>query len=595
VLCLLGGAAVAPRLVAIPLRFGERLARTSRGLVLPLAVFEAARRPRAVAAGLLLALAAAAGTFGLAFSSTWDQSQHDQADLRVGTDLTLNLTGPVTAGQSSTLAAATGGTVSPVTTRNVVLGRWIGGTGDVPRLVAVDTRQAGSLLRGRLPDGKTWAGTGALLSPGAPVTGIPLATGPITLTGRATEGSHLLITPRLLLQDKDGLRMPCDAEPVALDGRPHPLHLCNTLVKGAQVIGTDLGISVDPDLPQEQALTTNMAEQSALTVELKLPSSAAPAPAGPQWTALPLGEAPMPIAGARTTPTTTGDTTVLRTEAVVNLQRLSPYDLRSLEIVNTAFASPVLIPAVVSQRLVDELQVPVGGLLTATVGNASVPVTVTGVVPTIPSTPGEVAILVDVDTLSRSLIVRGDFDPPTDSFWVGGPTHPDAGARVAALNLGPVVTRAEVTEQLRSGPLRIGLPAALLVLVPAVILLVLAGTVMHVTSDVDARAVEIARLRGLGLSRRSILGGLLAQHGGLLALLLGCGAVVGVLTSFAVAPLLVRSDFGAAPVPIALASWPWVGETTLLGILLLGSIAAVALVVSIQLRRADAAYLRVGA
>ncbi len=158
-----------------------------------------------------------------------------------------------------------------------------------------------------------------------------------------------------------------------------------------------------------------------------------------------------------------------------------------------------------------------------------------------------------------------------------------------------MVSLPEVRHQLSSGPLRVGVPASLLVLVPAVILLALAGTVMHVTSDVEARAVEIARLRGLGLTRRTILGGLLVQHGGLLLLLLGCGAGVGLLTSFAVAPLLVRSEQGAEPVPIALASWPWFGETALLGVLLLAGIAAVALVVTIQLRRADAAHLRVGA
>jgi len=62
-----------------------------------------------------------------------------------------------------------------------------------------------------------------------------------------------------------------------------------------------------------------------------------------------------------------------------------------------------------------------------------------------------------------------------------------------------------------------------------------------------------------------------------------------------VAPLLVRSEFGAAPVPSAVATWPWSTETGLLAVLLLGSISAVAVVVNIQLRRADAAYLRVGA
>jgi predicted lysophospholipase L1 biosynthesis ABC-type transport system permease subunit len=105
----------------------------------------------------------------------------------------------------------------------------------------------------------------------------------------------------------------------------------------------------------------------------------------------------------------------------------------------------------------------------------------------------------------------------------------------------------------------------------------------------------VARLRGLGLPRRSLFGGLLAQHGGVLALLVGAGAVVGALASWAVGPLLIRSDLGAAPVPGALAQWPWPAEAALLAVLLLGCTAAMALVVAVQVRRADAAHLQAGA
>jgi hypothetical protein len=217
---------------------------------------------------------------------------------------------------------------------------------------------------------------------------------------------------------------------------------------------------------------------------------------------------------------------------------------------------------------------------------------VASLVPMVPSAPGEAALLADVDLLSRALITGGDLDPAIEAWWVGRPADPGA---AAGLGLGRVVTRAEVSELLSRGPLRVGLPAALLVLIPATILLVLAGTIMHVTSDVEARALEVARLRGLGLSRRSILGGLLAQHGAVLVLLISAGTAVGALASWAVGPLLIRSDVGAAPVPAALASWPGPGVIALLAGLLVGGTAIVALVITVQLRRADAAHLRVGA
>ena len=135
-----------------------------------------------------------------------------------------------------------------------------------------------------------------------------------------------------------------------------------------------------------------------------------------------------------------------------------------------------------------------------------------------------------------------------------------------------------------------GLPTALTVLVPAAVLLALAGTVLDVTASVDRRAV--ARLRGLGLSRRGVLGGLLTQHGGLLVLLLGAGALVGALASWGIAPRLVRSETGAAPVPAALTDWPWPAEGALLAVLLGACAGATALVLALRVRRADPADLR---
>jgi hypothetical protein len=281
----------------------------------------------------------------------------------------------------------------------------------------------------------------------------------------------------------------------------------------------------------------------------------------------------------------------VRTTATVDLAGLL---YQPVEIVATGFRLPPAVPVAVSGRLVSVLGAAVGRRLTVTVGTTAIPVVVAEVVPSIPSAPGGVAMLADVDLLSRVLIGTGDLTPVVDAWWVDGPTEPEAPARAAALGLGDVVTRAGVTDQLTRGPLGIGLPASLAVLVPAAILLVFAGTIMHVASEVEARALEVARLRGLGMSRRSVLAGLLAQHGGVLALLLGTGAVVGALASWAVGPLLIRADTGAAPVPTALPQWPWPAEGGLLAVLLAGCIAAVTVVVAVQVRRADG-RLRVGA
>ena len=606
VVCLLAGAALAPRLVSLPLRAAERLAQRSQGLVLALAAFEAARRPRAVAAGLLLALAAAAGTFGLAFGATWERSQQDQADTRVGTDLALALTSPAVTGQGASIAAATGGTVSPVTDRGIVVGRWVGHANDGPRIVAVDSTRAGTLLHGRLPDETTWSQVGAELAPGTAVTGLALPAGSepgLTLTGTSTPGSPLQVVPRLVLQDRDGLRTRCEVAAVALDGRPHPLRLCGPVTDGVHIVAMALRVNLTPaaqEAAAEEAFsqgTTSVVGTSKVTVALNLPGAQGSNPAA--WAAASVGPDPGRLFKPMTRVSATPAATVLQTTATVDVTRLLFGD--SAEVVTTAFQPPKAVPVAASRRLSDELGASVGDRLTVAVGGTAVPAVVVRLVPAVPSAPGEIAMLADVDVLSRALITAGDLEPAVDAWWVGKPTTSTepgvaggAAANVAALGLGRVETRTQVLEQLSRGPLRVGLPAALIVLVPAAVLLVLAGTVMHVTSDVEARALEMARLRGLGVGRRSVLGGLLAQHGGVLALLLGAGALLGAVSSWALGPLLIRSDLGAAPVPTAVALWPWPAEAALLAVLLLGGMAVIVLVVVVQLRRANTAHLRVG-
>jgi hypothetical protein len=473
----------------------------------------------------------------------------------------------------------------------VLVGQWVGDSA-LPQLLAVDTRQAGTLLRGRLPDGTTWAKVGAALRPRDAVSAValpPSGTGQsLTLTGNTTPGPQLRVLPRLVLEDRYGLRTPCEAAAVSLDGRPHPLKLCAPLTGGQRLVALTLQIDLDPAGP-EGAVSSG---DSQLTVDLNVPASgAATATDATTWTAAPMGDASDQVTRTSTDLTSTSAGTVIRTTAGIILDAL-PY--QSIALVATAFAPPTAIPVAVSRQFVGALGISVGKRLTVTVGTAALPVVVTEVVPTIPSVPGGVALLADGDTLSRALIATGDLAPAVDAWWVGHPTQPAADARAANLSLGNVVTRENTRRQLTGGPLRIGLPAALAVLVPAALLLALAGTLMHVTSDVEARALEMARLRGLGLSRRNVLRGLLVQHGGLLALLVVAGAVVGAVVSWAVGPLLIRSDVGAAPVPAALARWPWPAEGSLIAVLLLGGTAAVALVIAVQLRRADHAHLRAG-
>jgi predicted lysophospholipase L1 biosynthesis ABC-type transport system permease subunit len=138
-------------------------------------------------------------------------------------------------------------------------------------------------------------------------------------------------------------------------------------------------------------------------------------------------------------------------------------------------------------------------------------------------------------------------------------------------------------------------PVTIGALVPVALLLVLAGTALAVTGDVRARALELARLRALGLRRRDVRRGLLAQHGTLLVVLVTLGGAVGWACTRLLAPLLIRSDTGGEPVPGVRTLWPWGSEGPLLAAYALGCVAVAAVVAARQARRADTAHLRLGA
>ncbi|MFG1868353.1 FtsX-like permease family protein [Micromonospora arborensis] len=583
-LLLTAGAALALRVVLPALRGADRLAYRARGLALPLAVSEAARRPQAVAAGLLVGLACAAGTFGLAFDDTWHQSQRDQAALSVGTDLALTLSTTPVAGDGAVVSAATAGAVSPALDRGTTVGQYLGSAGDAPRLVAVDTTRADALLRGRLDSDRGWADVGATLAPRTRVTGLAVPTGaPLVLSGTAAGDTPLAVTPRLLLQDATGLRTSCTGPAVPLDGQEFRLPACAT-ADGLRLVAVALPVTAD-------AVGGPVAVAVTVTLTVPPAPSAESSTNGSDWTATSAPPVPSklsdPTVGVSATPTGTA----LRMAATVDLGGGAEDAARTL--VATAFPDPGPVPVAVSARFASEVGAESGSELSVTVGITPVPIVVTEIVPTVPSAPGAVAVLADLDTLSRARAVTGDLTFSVDAWWVGHPAGPGAAERADALHLGTVATREAETDRLIGGPLRAGLPAALRLIVPAAALLLLAGVVLHVTCDLQVRAVEVARLRGLGMSRRGIRAVLLGQHVGVLLPLLAAGAAVGALATGVVAPLLVRSDTGAAPIPAPQPHWPWPAEAALLAVLLAGCALAVTVVVSVQVRRADAAHLRV--
>jgi hypothetical protein len=579
---LLGSVLLLTRGVPFLLRVLATAGARSRALVLPLAVTQAARRPRTGVAMVLLASAVAAAVFGVAFDATWERSQVDQADLRVGTDLTLALTVPATADDAASVVRVArdrgNPVVSAVADRPVTLGRYVD-AGSPPVLVAVDSRHAGALLRGRLDDGRTWAEVGDELAPDGEVAGLALSdAGPgIELEAQAPADVTITVTPTAVVQDEVGFRSVVAADPLPVDGRRHDVRWQRGL--SGRLVAVRLELSAD-ETPDEEG-----AASGQISVSVFVPGD----PGDAEWEVRPVGiQTPVTATSVSLDATTAG--TVLRTTASVDLLYLA---YTGADLLATAFAAPEAVPVVVSQQLIDTVGAKVGGEISAIVGGTAIPLRLVGVVPDVPSAPGRVAVLADGDTLSRSLIHSGDLDPVVDGWWVADPLPPAVRA-LRDLGLGEVTTREDVSTELARGPMRVTVPAALLLLVVAAVVLLVVGGGLVVAGDRRRQTAEVARLRALGLTGREVRRLLLVEHGAFLGPLVLVGVLVGASVTWVLGPYLVRSDLGSAPVPGVLVAWPWARELVVVGALLLACVLVAFAVVVTRVRRSDPAQLRTG-
>jgi hypothetical protein len=602
VLVLLGGAVLALRLVPPAVRLAERAAGRSRRLVLPLVAWDVSRRPQATGAAFLVVLATAAATFAVAYSGTWTTAQADQATARVGADLTVPATGRSPLTQGAVVAGATGSRPRPVAALPVALGsvvRLDAGSADaaVPRLLAVDTAAAGSLLRGRLPGDTSWAGlTRDLVPPPAP--GVALTGAPVTLTVTGTASRGVLAArPALLVADALGSRTTLTGDPVPLDGRPHPVVLTDPT--GTPTAGEGLeavGLALDVDLLDPTGIDPAVPASTSLDVSARVEGTVAGAPLA--WpTASGQRQDSRVLPGALATVASADGATVVTTRVAVSLTDLLYADTRVVTAAagagGTAPPGTAPVPVLLSGAVARAAGLTTGDVLPVQVRGATVQTRVTGVVPYLPSLPGSPGLLVDYTALAQALALTGDTEPLTSAWWVGGVTDPDAAvAGLAAVGLPGAETREGLTAALRDGPLGVPLRVALLLLACGAVVLALAGAAVHSAAAQGGRVVEVARLHALGVPRRALGGVLLLQHGLVTTASVVVGAVLGAAAAGQVAGRLVRSESGTAPLPAAQVQWPWPAEAGVLVVLLAGC-ALVAVPVTVALvRRAGAAQLR---
>ena len=598
-LCLVAGTAVALRVVPLVARGAEARARRSPGLVVPLASWGVARREHSTGAAVLLVLATAAATFATSLGATWVTSAQDQADARVGADLAVERSAAPPVGQARALAALTGAEVLPLTDREVTLG-----SADLTtRLAALDTTRAQEVLRGRPPAGTTWGDLPAALAPTGAVHGIGLppdahAVG-LTVSGtadgrRPTPLPGLIVVPTVVVETAGGGRQALPGEPVPLDGTPRALTVPLPTVAGAEAAGDVQVVAVDLRVGTDTGHDTARLPSATVPLEVDVTVVTDADATVDGWSAV--------VAADSTDRLRSPDDVATRWDAtgvtVTGRAALVPISLLTGDagLVLTAFDPPPDVPVVVSGELATRIAAVPGDALSMQVGSGTLVARVSEVAPARAAFPRGAEVLADHDTLTRAAVAQGSAPDLVDAWWVVGTADPrTAAAQVAAAGLGQPETRLGLAAALRDDPLAAGVLLALRLLVVTALVLAVAGTALQTAAALDARALDVARLQGMGVPRRAVLGSLLVEHGVVGVLVVAAGGGVGWLVALTVGPLLVVAPSGEPPVPPPVPVWSWPTQLLLLVPLVTACAVVVAPVAARLVRRATAAHLRLEA
>jgi len=225
-----------------------------------------------------------------------------------------------------------------------------------------------------------------------------------------------------------------------------------------------------------------------------------------------------------------------------------------------AISAPPL-PGIITAELARRAGVGVGGRLTLTEPYGPQPVTVSGIVPALPSTsPNEPAVLIDWRAYAdRSTVITGTDTAPTE-WWLA--TRGDTGPAVRALARHPaltagVVDRMALRRELRDAPLGAALQGAFVLGFLAALGLAVLGFAVNAAVSARERRAEFAVLRALGVSTRQVFGMLGVEQVFLVVLGLVGGLALGLVIGRIVIPHSVLTVRATAPYPPVRLIVPW--------------------------------------
>lgn len=601
-LALLAGTVLALRLLPLIGRLGERRAARGPGLAGALAGWQLARRPGyGSGPALLLVLAVAMAVLAVGEGASWDRSQTDQAAFRTGGDVTTASSTVPAFGQGGMFTGLDGVSAGVPVARDEFTVR-----GDrTTQVLATDTHTAAHMLHVR--DDLSTMPLPALLQPlagdTAGTSGVPLPAHSqalhFTLRLTAPRGRDVSApgNPQLsaTLLDRFGVPYTFRLGELPGDGERHTLDV--DLAAAAGDGGTPAGplrltrLSLAYQAPQQDA-DARLALTALTATRADGGTHDVPLPDEGSWQAALTFDDQQHLMTGPYAPPTLGDVRAGRDDGVFGLPYVTgsapepepwggpdPVPVR-IDMTYGPPGPPATTPpaAVATDTFLDAMGAHVGDFVDVQLSGSKLTVKVTGSLRAMPTTERAAspdadggALLVDLAAVDRALAADGQPPLEPQSWWLD--TDPGKTAAVAHelrsnAAVSSVLVRDELAEQLRSDPLTAGPRAALVAIALAAAVLAGAGCAVSAVRAAEEREPEFAVLRALGAPPRRLARVLAVEQGVVLALALGVGLLLGVLSTRLLIPLLVLTGEGTTAVPEPLVVLPAGALTTLLAAVL---------------------------
>ncbi|MEV5892611.1 ABC transporter permease [Nonomuraea fuscirosea] len=529
-LALLAGGLLGLRLVPRVSRLAEGVTSRRPTLVPAMGAWQVSRRPLKYAGpALLLTLAIAIGVVSMATTSTWQDSQRDQADHQASAD--LRLSGPAEGPELGALGRGTAFTALPgVTAASPAFRAQTDIGGESALLLALDAGRLGELFRLRPDLSELSVAELARALPGDRAGRLELPGRPRALTVRVE--TRAAATGRLVLSDALGV------------WRDLPL---GELKWGPNLVEVDL------------APLAGRAGRIAYPLSVR--GLVAGEQAGPRLTGLSAEGRDVPVTGA-----------VSRPRGVVTFEPPaepgSSGESRSGPLKERGEAGePGPLPVVITPGLAATLKLDVGRSGTVRLAGRVVQVVVVAIVTSMPTgAPAQQAVLADWETLQAYELAAAQPSRPATEWWLAA-----AGTAPAReiLRRNPqwdvtAIDRRELAAELRDDPLAGALQGALTLGFAAALGFAVLGFLVNAVVAARERRAEFAVLRALGAGFRQVFGMLVTEQAFVIGLSLAAGTGLAVLVGSLVVPRVVLTGQASAVTPGVLFHIPWAAVAAML-------------------------------